>query len=329
MKKYCFILIALLMLGAGAYAQNGAQPVANVSDISIVKTVDKSIARVGTEVVFTLELRNLGPYATQRVVVEDILPNGFTFISASSLNYDIIEGKWKEKDIAAGANRILTIRARVNPITPASVYRNDATIIKNENNDPVANNNSSFATVFVYDFDATDAVICSGSTATLQASSVNVVNPIFRWYADPQLTNLLFTGPSLTTPPLSNTAAYYLTVSGTNLPAPTPADAVIGNALVLSTPSDPIVQVTQPTCAVSTGVISISSPKGVGLSYSIDGLTYTNTTGVFSGVLPGTYSVTVRNSNGCVSAQRTVTVDAQPVTPVAPSLSVTQPTCAV
>ena len=60
-------------------------------------------------------------------------------------------------------------------------------------------------------------------------------------------------------------------------------------------PAAPTASVTvQPTCAVPTGTIVVTAPTGAGLNYSIDGVTYTNTTGTFTGVAPGTYNVTVQ-----------------------------------
>ena len=87
----------------------------------------------------------------------------------------------------------------------------------------------------------------------------------------------------------------------------------------------------QPTCEVATGTITVTSPvPAAGITYSIDGVTYTNTSGVFSGVVAGTYQVTVKNAAGCVSAPTPVTVNAAPETPAAPLASVTaQPTCEV
>ncbi|WJS95575.1 T9SS sorting signal type C domain-containing protein [Flavobacterium johnsoniae] len=53
----------------------------------------------------------------------------------------------------------------------------------------------------------------------------------------------------------------------------------------------------QPTCDVNTGTITVTSPaSGTGFSYSLDGITFTNTTGVFAGLNPGTYNVRVRNN---------------------------------
>ena len=89
------------------------------------------------------------------------------------------------------------------------------------------------------------------------------------------------------------------------------------------TPAAPVASVTaQPTCEVATGTITVTSPvPAAGITYSIDGVTYTNTSGVFSGVVAGTYQVTVKNAAGCVSAPTSVTVNAAPETPAAPVAS--------
>jgi hypothetical protein len=66
-------------------------------------------------------------------------------------------------------------------------------------------------------------------------------------------------------------------------------------------PEAPTVTFTQPTCIVATGTITIMAPKGTGMTYSINGSTYTNTTGIFTLVTAGTYTVTAKNSDGCIS----------------------------
>lgn len=86
-------------------------------------------------------------------------------------------------------------------------------------------------------------------------------------------------------------------------------------------PALPTVTLTQPTCAVATGVITVTTPTGVGFMYSIDGTDYSNTTGIFSGVASGSYNVTVKNAEGCISPALTVVVDMQPATPIAPTIS--------
>jgi hypothetical protein len=78
-------------------------------------------------------------------------------------------------------------------------------------------------------------------------------------------------------------------------------------------PVTPTLSVTQPTCQSPTGTITVSSTL-TGLTFSIDGFTYTNTTGVFRSISSGTYSITAKNTDGCISRAATVTINAQPYT---------------
>lgn len=75
--------------------------------------------------------------------------------------------------------------------------------------------------------------------------------------------------------------------------------------------SAPTASVTsQPTCAVNSGTITITAPSpGSGITYSINGSTYTNTTGVFTGVVSGSYNVTAKNNSGCISAATLVNIN--------------------
>ncbi|MDQ3844532.1 MAG: T9SS type A sorting domain-containing protein, partial [Bacteroidota bacterium] len=91
------------------------------------------------------------------------------------------------------------------------------------------------------------------------------------------------------------------------------ATTVTVNAQPVAPPSAPTVSVSQPTIEVATGTITVTAPVASGITYSINGTTY-QSSAVFSGVAPGTYSVTARNSGG-TSAATTVTVNAQPVAP--------------
>jgi len=83
----------------------------------------------------------------------------------------------------------------------------------------------------------------------------------------------------------------------------------------------------QPTCAVTTGTITVTVPvNGTGISYTVTGTSpvrpaVTNTTGTFSGLAAGAYSVTTTNAAGCTSSAISLTVDAQPTIPVAPTIT--------
>jgi gliding motility-associated-like protein/uncharacterized repeat protein (TIGR01451 family) len=308
----------------------------NTSDLQLTKTVDKPVARVGTQVNFTLKVKNLGPASTEGATVFDLLPNGFTFISSSlPAEYNNITGEWEHEGLKVGAEAKLVIAAMVNPILPTSIYTNVAQIMDTKNPDPNPANNRSEITVVPFDFTGnfmgeltgTGGSICANSRATLKATSINILEPIYKWYADAQLANLVHIGANYTSPVLTATTSYYLVATGTNIPAPTPADAKQITVSVLAVPTAPVATVTQPTCEVPAGTITVTAPMAPGNTYSIDGATYLNNSGVFTGIIPGTYAVSVKSINGCISANSIVVVNVNPAGPSAPSLDIVQPTC--
>ena len=120
---------------------------------------------------------------------------------------------------------------------------------------------------------------------------------------------------------------YFIQVSGNISTVSGTFTLSIDNDLVCC-PPPPIATLTQPTCTTPTGTITITSPApAAGITYSIDGISYTNTTGIFTGLAPNTYSVTVKNASGCVSAATSYTINTTPLTPAAPTATLTQPTC--
>jgi hypothetical protein len=82
----------------------------------------------------------------------------------------------------------------------------------------------------------------------------------------------------------------------------------IGTIIVQPSPQTPTtVTISQPTCIVPTGSVSVTATNGI--YYSIDGINYSNVSGVFSGLAPGTYNITSRNDdNGCTSLALTVVI---------------------
>jgi gliding motility-associated-like protein len=119
-----------------------------------------------------------------------------------------------------------------------------------------------------------------------------------------------------------------ITVTTDNpLGVPCAAASATYTLTVNAVPVIPTVSVIQPTCEGPTGTITITAPTGLGMTYSIDGIAYTNTTGVFALLGPGVYSVTARNAAGCVSAETTVTLIAQLPLPITGTI-IQPPSCA-
>ncbi|HSI69841.1 MAG TPA: SprB repeat-containing protein, partial [Gillisia sp.] len=83
----------------------------------------------------------------------------------------------------------------------------------------------------------------------------------------------------------------------------------------LESPAAPIVAETvQPTCDVATGSFGITTVDGI--EYSFNGGVFGPATS-WDQLNPGTYTIVARNDDGCESSALTVTIDAQPETPVA------------
>src|SRR5262245_31997926 len=67
------------------------------------------------------------------------------------------------------------------------------------------------------------------------------------------------------------------------------------------TPSAPTVNVVHPTCAASTGTITITSTT-IGLTFSLDGGAYAAYPSGGYIVAAGSHTLTAQNSNGCISS---------------------------
>ncbi|MDY0930119.1 PKD domain-containing protein [Chryseobacterium sp. CFBP8996] len=88
----------------------------------------------------------------------------------------------------------------------------------------------------------------------------------------------------------------------------------------------PLVAVTQPSCGISSGAITVTSPTS-GVTYSFDnGVTF-QSSNTLSGLSSGTYVVKVKNENGIVSAATNVVINPAPTVPETPIFNITQPTC--
>jgi uncharacterized repeat protein (TIGR01451 family) len=112
------------------------------ADLSISKTVDNATPGVGGNVTFTVTASNLGPSDAASVVVDDLLPAGLTFVtaSASSGSYSNTTGLWTIGNLANGASETLSITATV--ARPES-QTNQASVVSAPQSDPRGSNNTA------------------------------------------------------------------------------------------------------------------------------------------------------------------------------------------
>ena len=112
--------------------------------------------------------------------------------------------------------------------------------------------------------------------------------------------------------------SYYVTAKNNAGCISAPATVVINAALL--PPLAPVTAQTQPTCASTTGVITVNVVNSSN-QYSIDGGLSYQTSNNFNNVAAGTYNVTVKNTDGCISAASVAVINAPPATPVQPNIS--------
>ena len=121
-------------------AQVVVTPVAQI-DVSLSKSVDELNPNVGDNVVFTLVVENQGPSEATGVVVTDVLPSGFSYVSDTGGGaYSNTTGLWTIGALAASAQTQIQITATVLPtggyVNVAEITaHNEADIDSSPNND--------------------------------------------------------------------------------------------------------------------------------------------------------------------------------------------------
>ncbi len=106
-----------------------------------------------------------------------------------------------------------------------------------------------------------------------------------------------------------------------------PSASVVINPQPPTPPAPTLGIISQPLCAGSTGTINVTAPTGIGMTYSLDGSDYTNTSGIFALLNPGTYTVTAKSADGCISPGTNVTINPQPTDLTFTAPDITTVTC--
>src|SRR5262249_50096558 len=112
------------------------------SDLALAKTVSNATPNVGDTITFTITLSNKGTDAATNARVNDVLPAGLTFVSATASQgaYNAATGFWLAGTVTVATPATLQIRARVDVATELT---NTAAITHADQFDPDNTNNSA------------------------------------------------------------------------------------------------------------------------------------------------------------------------------------------
>ncbi|RXM45934.1 hypothetical protein BOW55_15115, partial [Flavobacterium sp. YO12] len=117
-------------------------------------------------------------------------------------------------------------------------------------------------------------------------------------------------------------------VPGTNFNG-TGSTIIVDDITILALPAAPTVNTTQGNCTTPTGTITVTAPaNGPNVSYTLTGTnpvtaSTNNATGVFPGLVSGTYQITTTNAQGCTSLPTTgISITAVSGAPTATGVSI-------
>lgn len=170
--------------GVPAHTTKSFEVVVCSADLQVTKTVDNLTPNVGNTSVFTITAVNNGPYKASGVTVKDVLPAGYTFVSATPSTGTWTDPDWTIGNLTNGASAVLSITATVNASGP---YANTAVITGNDTDLDLSNNTSTITPVvnqlpIAYD-DVNDSI--------LSTADATIINPLKA--SDPDGTIVHFT----------------------------------------------------------------------------------------------------------------------------------------
>jgi uncharacterized repeat protein (TIGR01451 family) len=120
------------------------------SDLSLDKSVSNLTPNVGDQVVFNITVTNQGPNGATGVIVTDLLPGGYTYVSHSTVNGTYVPGTgiWNIGAIAYPGSATLSVTVSIDAPTGALYeYQNKATITDSDQYDPDLSDNEDYAEV--------------------------------------------------------------------------------------------------------------------------------------------------------------------------------------
>ena len=243
------------------------------ADVAITNVPSTTNAVVGQTVTFTVTATDNGPNAVTNLTVTDLLPSGFTLVSATAgtgTTYNSSTGQWVVGTLALNGASTLILTATA---TTVGTFTSNAGVISQTEPDPVVGNNSQSATVVV-------APVADIAVAT----SVNNATPY-------QGQNVTYTVTATNNGPNTATGVSVndllpagLTFVSATAPSGTTYDATTGNWTIGTLGNSSFKSLTIVATPTATGTITTTSTKTAENEY--DGVSANNSASVAINVSP-------------------------------------------
>ena len=295
-------------LACGIQAQSKPVSVTLCTDLGVKNTVDFATPCVGSNVVFTVELSNLGVNNATGVSVNDLLPTGYSFVSSIQTvgSYDSGTGVWSIGDVNGGVKHTLKITAKVNasgiytnkawlPTTTAdsNLHNNEASVLTTPNPLPTASITGTLTACF---------------TTTLTAVT-NATSPAYVWYKN----NVVISGQTSSTLVVNSDGDYKVKVTNSLTGCETTSAASTVKVSDTDKPLKPVLADVTGECSVTvTPPTTTDNCAGTITGKTANPLTY-NTQGTYT----ITWDFNDGNGNTETATQKVIVKDTQkPVQPV-------------
>jgi uncharacterized repeat protein (TIGR01451 family) len=160
------------------------------ADLAILQSVSTSNPVAGQNVVYTLTVTNNGPDATTGIQVNDLLPAGLSYVSASASQgtYDSSTGIWDIGNLGVGSTVSVSLTATVSTSAAGGTIVNTSTLSVFTLPDTVSANNSASTTIYPVDGVVTDTPTFTPTlTPTWTSTSTPTDTPT--WTFTPTATN--------------------------------------------------------------------------------------------------------------------------------------------
>ncbi|MDO7171058.1 LamG-like jellyroll fold domain-containing protein [Mariniflexile sp. AS56] len=120
------------------------------ANLELTKSVDDTSPDEGQTVEFTLKVKNNGPSNATSVLVNDLMPDGLTYVSDDSGGtYDSVSGDWTIGTILDGDSIEINILAQVDANTAAKTITNNFTFVSFDQADDDRSDNKAAVELFV------------------------------------------------------------------------------------------------------------------------------------------------------------------------------------